>query len=183
MKNAITLCLGVLLTLFATAQDKYMTRSAEIRFESNAEVDDDVRAVNNQVAVVFSPDNGKLGFQLLIKSFEFRKALMQEHFNENYMESDKYPKATFKGTVENISEVDFSDGKPHEVTVTGDMTIHGVTQNISEKATLQLNGDAFVITTHFKVPVADYNIEIPQVVSDKIADKIDVDVKAELSKK
>ncbi|MGB0165253.1 MAG: YceI family protein [Luteibaculum sp.] len=181
MKNLLFTIAVLFVAIQLTGQEKYLTRNGTIKFESNAEVDDDVRAINNQVAVVLVPQKAELAFQLLIKGFEFKKALMQEHFNENYMESDKFPKARFKGKIEDFGNIDFSDGKAHEVKVKGEMEIHGVTKPFSTQGSIQKKDGSYILSSHFLIPVKEYGIEIPSLVSDKIAEKIDVDVQATLN--
>ena len=183
MKKTIllmALAIGMILPVHA---QKYMTRNGHIFFKSNAEIDDGVEANNESVACVLDASNGNVAFQVLISAFQFEKALMQEHFNENYLESEKYPKSTFAGSIDNWGEVDMSKPGTYEVVVSGKLTIHGETNEVSQPGKLIVNGDGSVVmTTHMLVPLADYNIEIPSVVSDKIAKEIDVDIDVTLNK-
>jgi polyisoprenoid-binding protein YceI len=126
---------------------------------------------------------GDFVFKVLMKSFVFEKALMQEHFNENYVESDKFPNATFQGKIANFSAVDFTKEGTYDVTVEGDLTIHGITKKISEKGTFTVKaGDKIHGNSKFMVKPADYDIKIPSTVMNNIAETIEVTVDVELSK-
>jgi hypothetical protein len=154
---------------------KYMTRTGEVKFESNAEVDDDVRAISKTAACVLNAENGEVVFQILIKSFQFKKALMQEHFNENYLESEKYPKSIFKGKIDDFANIDLTKPGSYSVTCSGTLELHGVTEKISEKGELIVNEDGTItLKSYFLIPLATYKIDRPKVVADKIAPEIDV---------
>jgi polyisoprenoid-binding protein YceI len=115
-------------------------------------------------------------FQVLIKSFHFERALMEEHFNENFIESDKFPKSIFKGKITNLSAVNFSKNGTYEVTVEGDLTIHGVTNKISTGGTIEVVTGGINASSKFKLVPEDYKITIPGVVRDKINKDFDVTV-------
>ena len=169
-------------SITSVSAQKYMTRNGTVHFKSNAEVEDGVEAYNRAVGCVLNTENGELAFQLLIKGFTFQKALMQEHFNENYMESDKFPKATFKGKITNLNQVDFSKNGTYNVTIEGDLTIKEISKPRKETAKLIINGDQITLECVFQVANADHNIKIPSIVADKVAKIIDVDFKMELKK-
>jgi polyisoprenoid-binding protein YceI len=124
MKRFIILSLLTMLVLSASGQ-KYMTKSGFISFVSHTPMED-IKGDNNQVAGVIDISTGDMVFQVLIKSFHFEKTLLEEHFNENYMESEKFPKASFKGKITNMTSVDFSKNGTYEVLVEGDLTIRDV---------------------------------------------------------
>jgi len=111
-----------------------------------------------------------------MKSFEFEKALMQEHFNENYVESDKYPKATFKGKVLNIADFDFKSNNTYDVIVEGDLTMHDITKKISERGTLTVKDNGIEGKAVFIIKLEDYKIKIPKTVVDNIAEELEVTV-------
>ncbi|MEZ4888418.1 MAG: YceI family protein [Chitinophagales bacterium] len=157
------------------AQGKYFTRDGHVSFFSAAPMEN-IEAENYKATSIIDTENGRMEFAILIKAFEFEKALMQEHFNENYMESGKYPKATFKGQIQNASVINWTEDGSYEVTVIGDMTIHGVTKNITTKGTIVVENGAISANSTFKVAVADYDIEIPTVVVENIAKEIEVTV-------
>jgi polyisoprenoid-binding protein YceI len=114
--------------------------------------------------------------QVLIKSFHFEKALMEEHFNENYMESEKYPKSTFKGKITNLSSVDFSKPGKFEVTVEGDLNIHDVTNKVSVGGTIEVIPGGINANSKFNIVPEDYKINIPGVVRDNISKTLEVTV-------
>ncbi|QQS29196.1 MAG: YceI family protein [Sphingobacteriales bacterium] len=176
MKNQVILVAFLLVSSASIfAQSKYFTKNGHIDFFSSTPVED-ISAVNDKVTSILDIETGKLDFAVLIKAFEFEKALMQEHFNENYMESDQYPKSTFKGQIDNIADVNFSNDGSYSVTVSGDLTIHGVTKPVSTRGTIDIVAGKIAANSKFTVAVADYNIEIPKLVKDNIAKNIDITV-------
>src|SRR5688500_15365572 len=115
---------------FAPAGQVLTTRTGHISFYSSAKLED-IEAHNYQVSSSLNTETGDMAYVVMIKSFQFKKALMQEHFNENYMESDKYPKSTFKGKITDLSKVNFNKDGTYNVKVQGDLFIHGVTKNVT----------------------------------------------------
>jgi hypothetical protein len=174
MKNLLVLTALVLLGLNLSAQ-KYSTKNGFVGFYSHTSFED-VKADNNQVASILDASTGDIVFQVLNKSFHFDKALMEEHFNENYMESETFPKSTFKGKIENIKDIDLTKPGKHNVTVTGEMNMHGVVKTTSTPGTLEVTADGLVAVSEFKVNPEDYGISIPGVVRDKIAKEMTVSV-------
>ena len=156
---------------FQIHAQKYMGVNGEILFYSEALLED-ISAVNKNVSAVYDATTSELGFQLYINDFIFPKALMQEHFNENYLESDIYPKSTFIGNVLDI--------KDKEALVEGDLTIHGKTKKIKLFGIFINNIDSVYIEAKFNVELKDYNIKVPKIVMYKIAEKIEIKVKIEL---
>jgi polyisoprenoid-binding protein YceI len=154
----------------AQSQKKYLTKSGAVHFYSKTLVED-ITADNTQVLSIIDASNGKMAIQILMKSFLFEKALMQEHFNENYVESDRYPKALFKGEILNFDAV--GEAKSSQQ-VQGDLTLHGVTKNIVVEANFIKTNEAILVEGDFFVKLADYNIKIPSVVGKKIAENIKV---------
>lgn len=170
----ITLALILFFTINLNAQ-KFFTKEGKISFFSETPIEN-IDAVNNSVTSVFDTETGRMEFAVLIKAFHFEKALMEEHFNENYLESSTYPKAVFKGSVANFDEIDMSKDGSYEVTVKGDLTMHGVTKEIEADGKLEKKGNSIFANSSFMVALADYNIEIPGVVKDNIAEEIKIDV-------
>ena len=162
-------------------RDIYFTRSGEVSFFSSTPIYD-IQAVNNQMTCVLDMSTGNVSFRIPILGFNFPNGLMQEHFNENYMESDIYPNATFKGKIDEWDELKLSD-RPQEVTLSGTMTIHGVSNTISEKGTISKKNKDVIGESKFQIKVADYNIQIPKLVREKIAKIVDVDTQLTLKKK
>lgn len=155
------------------AQSKLFTKSAKISFFSKTPMEN-ISAVNSKAVSVWETFTGQIEFSVLIKGFEFERALMQEHFNENYMESDLYPKATFKGTVENSGTLIFTKDNTYKVKITGSLTMHGVTKPVSTSATVTIKGSGISASTSFTVSAEDYNIKIPALVAEKISKQITV---------
>jgi hypothetical protein len=164
--------LNILLALNA---QKYMTKNGYIGFFSHTSLED-IKGDNNQVAAIIDISTGEMVFQALIKSFHFDRALMEEHFNENYMESDKFPKSSFKGKITNLSSVDFSKNGTYIVIVEGDLTIHDVTNKISTKGTIEVITGRINANSKFNIVPEDYKIVIPGVVRDKIDKNLEVTV-------
>jgi polyisoprenoid-binding protein YceI len=164
----------------AQAQDRYFTKSGKIEFFSKAPMED-IEASNKTVTAVIDTKTGAIQFAAQMKSFEFEKKLMQEHFNENYVESDKFPKAEFKGTITNNSEINYAKAGTYTAKVKGKMTIHGVTKDVETTGTIKVNGGSLDATSTFNLQLSDYDIKIPNVVKDKISNniKITVDTKLE----
>jgi len=175
MKQAVLIFLITVACLNNAAAQKYFTKNGSIAFFSKAALED-IKADNNQVMAVINTQNGELQFSLLTKGFHFKKALMEEHFNENYMESDKYPKSTFKGIITDISGVNFAKDGNYKVMVNGDLSMHGVTKNINTGGTISISGGKITGTSIFKIVLADYNISIPKVVENNISKTIEITV-------
>jgi len=169
----ILLFLGLGSTAFS---QKYITRDGYIGFYSSTPLED-IKADNNQVASVIDISTGEIVFQVLIRSFRFEKALMQEHFNENYMESDKYPRSTFSGKITNIGETGLTKSGSYEVTVEGDLTIRDVKKRVSAKGTIDVAAESVTAESKFIISPEDYGIKIPSVVRNNIAKNIEVTVK------
>ena len=159
----------------ARAQGKYLTKTGLITFFSSSPIED-IEARNQQVAAVLDMRAGQVAFSVPIKAFVFKRTLMQEHFNENYLESDKYPKATFAGRFADFDAALLAAAGPHPVQVEGDLTLHGVTHHIRVPATVELRGGQLLAQATFPVASADYNIEIPLLVRNNIAKIISVHV-------
>ncbi|MFK8005644.1 MAG: YceI family protein [Saprospiraceae bacterium] len=183
-KLKFLLFVSVLFFALGIQESQYFPRSRAITFTSSAPMEK-IEAVNQKATSVIDTESGKMEFAVLIKAFQFEKALMQEHFNENYMESDKYPKAKFKGAIVDISKVDFAKDGTYEVTVKGNLTIHGETNEVETTGTFTIANGAISATSTFEIAVADYKIKIPKVVRDNIAKtvSITVDMNYELFKK
>ncbi|WP_231402773.1 YceI family protein [Hymenobacter guriensis] len=160
----------------ALAQGKYLTRTGRISFFSSAPLED-IEAHNEQVAAVFDLQTGQLAFTVPMRAFVFRNGLMQEHFNENYVESEKYPRATFAGQLAGWSAAEtLAPGTTRNVTVEGDLTIHGVKRRVRVPGTLALRGNALAVNAKFVVAPADYQIEIPLLVREHIAKTVTITV-------
>ncbi len=157
---------------------KYFTRTGNIVFSSHAPMEE-IEAVNNKATSIFDVQTGAIEWAVLIKAFEFKKALMQTHFNENYMESSKMPKATFKGKIENISTLNLEKDGDYQVNVSGKLTIHGVTREVQTTATFTVKDKQVSAVSELRVLVADYKIEIPKLVRDNIAKEVQINIIAQ----
>jgi hypothetical protein len=176
MKKAIFMMPVLLLFIVqATFSQKYFTRDGKIAFYSDAALEK-IEAHNNSATSVLDMASGAMEFAVLIKGFQFEKALMQEHFNENYMESDKYPKALFKGKFDGFTAANLTKDGNYPVNVKGQLTIHGITKDVNVKGQFTVKGGALTGNASFNVLVADYGIKIPAVVKDNIAKEVRIDV-------
>ncbi len=153
-----------------SAQGKFLTKDGYVSFFSHSVVED-IKADNNQVLSIVDSDTGEIAIQLLMRSFMFKKALMQEHFNENYVESYKYPKATFSGKIMKFNELEELKG---ETEIVGTLNVHGRDKEISTKVNVEINEDEIILKGDFYVEVADFDIKIPAIVENNIAKTIKV---------
>lgn len=175
MRKIAIIALLVSSLSMANAQ-KFWTQKGHIHFYSDAPLEK-IEADNNQVSSILDTETGDLVFTLLMKAFMFEKALMQEHFNEKYVETEKYPKAQFKGKVENLSSIDFSKAGKYDAVVSGELTIHGVTQTVKSKGVITVKADGNVsATSTFTIKLSDYKIAIPSVVKDNVSETIEINV-------
>lgn len=182
MKKVIFLVL-FLISMSAVAQSKYLTKTGQLNFEASVPSFEEVAAKNNAVTAILNTENGEFAALALVKGFRFKNALMEEHFNENYAESDEYPKATFKGKIDGF---DFDDlgKKESKASIDGSLTFHGVTKQIEGiPLTLEKEDDKIIISGNFKVLVSDFDIEIPKIVANKLSNEVDIDFRFELVKK
>lgn len=182
MKNVIIVFVFLLNTLTViNAQEKFITKSGEINFEASVPSFEEVKAKHNSVSAILK-SNGEFASLALVKGFRFKVALMEEHFNENYAESSKYPKATFKGKVKDFDATKLSE-EEKEYMVSGTVTMHGVDKKIEAKAIIKKVDDVIFLNTQFVLKPEDFKIEIPSVVSSKIAEEINVSAIFELKEK
>lgn len=175
MKKIIFSLLFIASFVLVNGQNIYMTKSGKISFYSRSKVEK-VEADNNEVSSIINTTTGEMVFAVLLKGFHFDRALMEEHFNENYVESDKFPKSTFKGKITNISSVNFSKDGVYPVTVDGDLTLHGVTKKVSSPGSITIKSANVSAFSKFSVKMKDFNITIPALVADKISEEIDITV-------
>lgn len=170
-----------ILVLFATTTygQRYITKTGHIWFHSEAPLET-IEAHNNQVNSALDTKTGALVFKVLMKSFIFEKALMQEHFNENYVESDKFPNATFQGKVDNIDDIDFTKQGSYDADISGEITIHGITNNVRASGTFDVQSDMIHGRSKFNLLIADFDISIPGAVAGKIADEIEINIDIKL---
>ena len=172
---------GLIFTATLVNAQKYITKTGFIRFFSQASLEK-IEANNKQVNSALDITTGDFIFKVLMKSFEFEKALMQEHFNENYVESDKFPNASFKGKVTNLKDINFTKNGTYQATIDGDLTIHGVTKKVQEKGTFDVKDGKIIGQSKFNISLKDYNVIIPKTVVNNISDMIEITVDVSLEK-
>lgn len=184
MKKTILFLLIFILASTQFFGQRFITKTGHVFFFSEAPLET-IEAHNKQVNAALDTKTGDLVFKVLMKSFIFEKALMQEHFNENYVESDKFPNATFKGKVTNLEEINFSKAGKHAAEVEGTLTIHGEPQAAKAIGEFEVTDDFIRGTAKFPIQIRNYNIEIPGAVAGKISEEVEitVDIKLEEYKK
>ncbi|MBN2746302.1 MAG: YceI family protein [Bacteroidales bacterium] len=179
MKYLLFVFISFLFVSTTTMKGKYITKNGKVSFYSDAPLEK-IEAKNNQLNAAIDANSGEVYFKVLIKSFLFEKALMQEHFNENYMESDKFPTATYKGKITNLQDIDFAKAGKYSSEVEGKLTIHGVTKDVKTKGTITVLKEGISVYVKFKVQIGDYDIKIPGAVAGKIAEEVEITVDADL---
>ncbi|OIV40932.1 YceI family protein [Flavobacterium johnsoniae] len=172
MKKLIILFL-LFVGIFQVSAQKYATKTGSLKFEASVDSFEEVAAENKSTSAILDVSTGEIAALTLMKGFRFKVALMEEHFNENYVESDKFPKASFKGKVEAF-DVSQLSSVAKSFKISGDLTLHGKTKKITANAKLLKSGDKITVTGNFDVKPEDFDIEIPKLVSKKVADKIKV---------
>ena len=139
-----------------------------------------IEAHNKQLNCRLNTSTGDMDFAVLIKAFQFQKQLMHQHFNDDYLESKIYPKATFQGQIMNINKFDLSKDGNYPVTVSGTLNLHGVSKRIMEKGTLRVIGGNIAASSKFPISLSDYDVKIPIILKDKIAKTVLVEINVEL---
>jgi polyisoprenoid-binding protein YceI len=181
MKKLLLAMACLLAVSFTVHAQKFITKTGHIKFYSDSPLEK-IEAHNRQVNAALDASTGDFVFRVLMKSFDFEKALMQEHFNENYVESDKFPNALFLGKVTNIKDVNVSKEGVYEATIEGKLTIHGVTQNVKEKGSFEVKEGKLNGKAKFNIMLSDYNIKIPGAVTNNIAKSVEITVEVNLEK-
>ena len=182
MKKAIYLIV-LFFCLSVSAQNRYLTKTGIVEFEASVPSFEEVKAINNSATAIINSETGEFATLVLIKGFRFKNALMEEHFNENYAESDLYTKATFKGKIRDFS-LDGLNSEVKTFSLKGEMTFHGKTKTL-EGLTIEIkkNEDVITISGKFMADASDFGIKIPKVVRSKIDEDISVSFKFDLKKK
>ena len=156
-------------------QGKYIAKNAFISFFSSTPMEN-ILGESNEVVTILDASNGKVVVQALMTTFHFKRALMEEHFNENYMESSKFPKGKFEGIIMGFNK-DMLTSPVSNIQISGQLTLHGIEKTITVPGTIGLENGKLVATSKFQVVPEDYKIEIPSLVRDKIAKQMDITVK------
>lgn len=177
MRNLLVVLISMM-SLQLHAQ-KFMTKTGSVNFSATSAVEK-IEGNNRSGACILDSKSGSLNMIVQIKSFVFEKQLMQEHFNENYMESEKFPKASFKGNLTNISTVNFSKDGEYATEASGNLMIHGVTKEVKVSGKIIIKGGKPTLKANFNILLSDYNIEIPGAVKDKISKDAKIQVNCSL---
>ena len=170
---ALLFLLGMSVTIIA--QDKLITKTGHVWFYSHAALED-IEAHTRQAAAIVITAKGTIAVMIPIMSFEFKKTLMQEHFNENYMESAKYPKATFTGNINNLSEINPKKNGIYKTVAEGELTIHNVTRHIKAEGTVEVKDGKYNVKSKFNILLKDYNIAVESRFTKNIATVIEVNI-------
>jgi len=178
MKHISIILLAWISIYYQAGQDLYTCKNARINLYSKAPIED-IEGTSTSGTSVYDPVSGELVFSVAIRSFHFNKSKMEEHFNENYLESDKYPRAIFKGKVK--EHIDVSQNGTFPVTVTGDLDVHGVKQPRTVSGSMAINNGVITMSSEFMVKCVDHNIPIPKIVFHNIAETIRIRVSATYS--
>lgn len=179
IKKGIVSCCLILMTMSLMAQDKFFTKSGNIQFNSKGAIET-IEATHRSVTCVLDSKTGDIQFAVLMKGFEFQKALMQEHFNENYVESDKYPKSEFRGQITNNSEVNYTKDGTYTVHIKGKLTLHGQTKDVEADGKITVKGGKLLASSKFKIQMSEYGIDIPGTVAQNMSDTISISVNCTL---
>ncbi|KAF2326650.1 YceI family protein [Flavobacterium ginsenosidimutans] len=184
MKKSFINFFALLLVIVANTSgfaQKLITKSGNIKFQASMPSYEEVAAESKSVSAVLDQTTGDFASLVLIKGFRFKVALMEEHFNENYMESEKFPKATFKGKIEDFDSSKITNS-PKNFTLKGDLTIHGKTKAVSVIVKISKAPNGVNAIGTFEAKPEDFDIEIPSLVRKKIADKIKINYNFLLAK-
>ena len=177
MRRFALLVLLLIVFIQVKSQDSlWFTRTGHIYFISHTNIID-IDANHYQTGSFLNIRSGEMAFTLLMKSFQFTLPLAEEHFNENYVEADKFPKATFKGKILDFDPSKLEPDLDYQVVVQGDLTIHGITSAVKEPGTLHRSGNEIRAVSKFSILLDTYNIKVPNIVADRVAKEIPIDVK------
>ncbi len=175
----------IVITFFCiilNAQERYITRNGNVIFEATVPSFEEIKAVHKNTSALLNIKNGELAALILVKGFKFKIALMEEHFNENYIESDDFPKATFKGKILNFDFKEISD-EFKQFEIEGILKIHGISKKIKTICNIKLNSKNILLIGKFKINPSDFDIKIPNIVSNKIAKNVFIDFNFEMKPK
>jgi polyisoprenoid-binding protein YceI len=175
----IVTTLAFFITIIVNAQGKYYTKAGKISFYSSTAVEN-IEAINKSAVVILDSKTGDIQFAVLMKGFEFKKALMQEDFNRDYVESSKFPKAEFKGQITNNSELNYSTDGNYPAKIKGKLTIHGETKDIETTGTISVKDSKVHAKSVFNIQIADYKITVRKLYKDNISSTIKITVDCSL---
>lgn len=170
MKKIIAAMIISILTIGSMSAQKYFTKTGTIEFDATTSSSPEkIEGKNRSATCVVDTKSGAIQFAVLMKGFAFERALMEEHFNENYVESHKFPKSEFKGKLKDVEQIDFTKDGTHSVKVKGDLTMHGQTREVETTGKLVIQGGKISTNASFNVKLSDFDISIPGLVADKVA--------------
>lgn len=172
MRFLVLLFSGIVCSFCGFAQQRYFAEKSTVVFFSDGVVED-ISAENTKVTSIFDAIKGDIAFLMSMKDFQFEKKLMQVHFNEKYVESEKYPKSSFQGRIVGFNA---AVAGLQQVKALGKLSIHGVTREVEVPGTVELNSGQIVVKSRFMVKLVDYNIKVPQIVWQNIAQQVEVSV-------
>ncbi len=175
MKKIVLFLIIAPLFLSAYGQNNYFTKEGKITFYSHTPVED-ITAENSAVGSIINSLTGEIVFTLKMTDFIFPKKLMQKHFNNNYVESDQFPKATYKGTIINNDSVNYQKQGIYPVMVAGEMYIHGVTREVTAEGTISVTGEGIEANAVFMLQPENYGINIPRLVRKRLAENVEITV-------
>ena len=171
MKTILTFLSLTILTISVNAQDLYAVTESEIKFHSDSPLEK-IEAINKKTKSFFKISSKTLMFVIPVVSFKFEKPLMEEHFNENYLETEKFPTAKFSGTIN--EDLDYTKNGTYDASVTGKLTIHGVEQERTIHGTITVKDSQLIFEGNFQIKLKDHDIDIPSIVIQNIAEVVDV---------
>ncbi|MFY0602656.1 MAG: YceI family protein [Flavobacteriaceae bacterium] len=166
---------------FSLSAQKYYTKTGSTELKASVAAFEPVEATNKSTSVVLKADTGEIAALLFIKAFRFKVALMEEHFNENYMDSDKFPKGTFKGNIKDFNLAEVTDKKKYKIS--GTLTVRGIKKEIETMGVFSKKDGKLYLKATFAVKPQDFDIKIPSIVRKKIAESINLNLDYELIEK
>lgn len=175
--NVLLLTFFAINTLFAQ-NTKYFTRNATISFTSVAPMEKIV-SKNSQVNCILNTQTNDLALKVVVKSFEFEKQAMADHFYNDYLQADKFPNATFEGKITNT--VDYTKNGKYDVMVDGKLTIHGVTKAVKQKANIEVKDGKIIAKSNFSILLSDYGITVPNDYLKKISNTVELKIDATMT--
>lgn len=166
-----------LLVAMTGMSQKFYTKNGQINFDATSPASPEkIEGINRSATCVVDTKSGNMQFAALMKGFAFERALMEEHFNENYVESDKYPKAEFKGEIKNSDKVDFTKDGNYTVKIKGKLTMHGESNDVETEAKISIQNGKIKATADLNVLLSDYKVSIPGLVADKVSKTVKISV-------
>lgn len=174
-KTVLLLVLSIVFCMVESKAQQYIDKEGIIEIFSQTKLFT-IEAINKKAGSIINFETGDIAASTLVRSFKFHEALVEDHFNENYMDSEKFPKAMFKGKVTNISTVDLKKDGEYKITIKGDLTIHGQTHSVEVPGTILIKNSKVIGKTEFIVSLAAYNIKIEDAYKSHIKDEIKLSV-------